>query len=76
MLTARLLPQVLLPGTMMKSPETAMLCTRSGTPPLFVSVTVTAEAARPTPVDGKVMLEKGERETPGGARPVPLRFTV
>ena len=75
-LIARLLPQVLLPATITKSPVIAMFWTRSGTPPLLVRVTVWAEAVTPTPVAGKVTVEKGESETPGGATPVPFSAMV
>jgi hypothetical protein len=75
-LTATLLPQLLLPCTIAKSPATAMLCTRIGAPPLFVRVTVCAGDVNPTPVAGNVTVEKGDRETPGGAIPVPLNSTV
>src|SRR5277367_4926557 len=74
--TARVAPQLLLPGTMEKSPVSAVLCKRSGTPPLFVSVTVCAAEVRPTPVFGKVTVENGASDTPGGATPVPLSVTV
>ena len=75
-LTARLLPQVFVPGTITKSPVITMLCTRSETPPLLVRVTVCAAEDIPTPVAGKVTVEKGERDTPGGATPMPFRVTV
>src|SRR5262249_36992653 len=75
-LTATVPAQELLPGTITKSPAITMLCTSSGTPPLFVKVTVCAADVIPTPVEGKVTVEKGARDTPGGATPMPLRVTV
>lgn len=74
--TATVLPQVLLPGTTTKSPAIATLCTRSGTPPLLVRVTVCDVAVTPTPVAGKVTVEKGARDTPAGAIPTPFNVTV
>lgn len=75
-LTATIAPQVLLPGVMTKSPLIPMLWTVRGTPPLFVSVTVCAADVMPTPVAAKVTVEKGDRDTPGGAIPMPVRLTV
>jgi hypothetical protein len=74
--TATLAPQLLLPGTITKSPVITMLCRRSVTPPLLVRVTVWGAAVIPTPVAGKVTVEKGARDTPGGATPVPFNVTV
>src|SRR3979490_2168441 len=65
-LTATVLPQVLLPGTIRKSPAITTLWTSSGTSPLLVSVTVCAAADIPPPVAGKGTVEKGEGDTPGG----------
>jgi hypothetical protein len=53
-----------------------MFCTSNGTPPLLVNVTVCAAEVTPTPVAGKLIVEKGERDTPGGATPVPFNATV
>src|SRR5258707_11664233 len=75
-LTATVLPHVLLPGTITKSPAIPTLCTSSGTPPLLVRVTVCAAEDIPTPVAGKVTVEKGARDTPGGATPMPFRVTA
>ena len=74
--TGTVLPQVLLPGTIEKSPVIIIPCTTSGTPPLLVKVTSRAGAVMPTPVAGKAIVEKGARDTPGGATPIPLRVTV
>ena len=74
--TASVAPQLLVPGTMAKSPVTAMLPMARGRPPLLVRVTMGERAVMPTPVAGKVIPKAGERETPGGATPVPASEMV
>jgi hypothetical protein len=74
--TASVLPQVLLPGTMAKSPLIATVAMERGRPPLFVSVTVCGAELSETPVAGKLIPNNGDNETPGGATPVPLSATV
>jgi hypothetical protein len=73
---ARVEGQVLLAARMEKSPVTAAPWMDRGTPPLLVRVTVTGWEVTPTAVMGKAIVAKGERETPAGARPLPLRATV
>ena len=43
---------------------------------MFVKVTVCDAAVRPMPIAPNARPLVGERETPGGARPVPLSDTV
>ena len=74
--TASVLPQVLLPGTMAKSPLTATVAMERGRPPLFVRVTVCGAELSETPVAGKFIPNNGDNDTPGGATPVPLNVTV
>ncbi len=69
--TASVPPQVLLPGTMAKSPVIATVAIERGRPPLFVSVTVCGAELSETPVAGKLIPNSGDKETPGGATPCP-----
>ena len=43
---------------------------------MFVRVTVSDAVVKPTPVAGKLSVEVGDRETPGGAMPMPLKAMV
>jgi hypothetical protein len=74
--TARVAGQLSVPGTMAKSPVTVVLLMTRGRPPLLVRVTMGERAVMPTPVLGKLMAVVGERETPGGATPVPVSERV
>jgi len=73
---ANVLPQVLPPASKLKSPLAAIPATVSGTPPLFVRVTVCDGATKPTPTAPKLNPPTGDSETPGGASPIPLNETV
>ena len=67
---------MLVPGTMAKSPVTAVLLMARGRPPLLVRVTMGERAAMPTPVAGKLMAEVGREGDAGGATPVPVSEMV
>jgi hypothetical protein len=73
---ARFAPQLLVPAAMKKSPVMTGLWSDSGALLLLVSVMVAGAADRLTPVAGKLRVLVGERETPGGAIPLPLRGIV
>ncbi len=73
--TASTAPQ-LPPDALTKSPLIATPWIASGTPPLFVSMTLCTADRAPTAVAGSATDPLGESDTPAGATPVPLRDTV